>query len=144
VRILLDTSVLVAAMLATHPAHRRALAWLQRIRQGADVGLISAHSLAELYAVLTRLPAQPRFTPEIARHVIQAEVLTVFQVVPLTANDYEAVIDHLASLGATGGAVYDALILRAAEIAGADRIVTLNERDFRRIYPALADRIVVP
>jgi len=36
------------------------------------------------------------------------------------------------------------LILKAAEIAGADRIVTLNDRDFRRIYPALADRIVVP
>jgi len=78
VRILLDTSVLVAAMLVTHPAHHRAIAWLQRIRQGSDTGPVSAHSLAELYAVLTRLPVQPRFTPEVARQMIATNVLDLF------------------------------------------------------------------
>jgi predicted nucleic acid-binding protein len=38
-RILLDTSVLVAAMIEAHPMHERALPWLQRVQDGQDVGL---------------------------------------------------------------------------------------------------------
>lgn len=44
----------------------------------------------------------------------------------------------------SGGAVYDALILRVAVNANVDQIVTLNLRHFRRIAPALADRIAEP
>ena len=49
-RVFLDTSVLVAGMLKGHPRHTVALSWLQRIQQRIDVGLVAAHSLAELYA----------------------------------------------------------------------------------------------
>lgn len=54
-RVLLDTSVLVAAMVEAHPAHERALPWLQRVEAGIDSGVVAAHSVAELYAVLTTL-----------------------------------------------------------------------------------------
>jgi predicted nucleic acid-binding protein len=60
VRILLDTSVLVAAMVEAHPAHMRALPWLQKAQGGTDTWLVAAHSLAELYAILTTLPVRPR------------------------------------------------------------------------------------
>ena len=52
--------------------------------------------------------------------------------------------DHLTDLGIAGGAVYDALLLHAAWKSNVDRVVTLNAHDFRRVYPALADRIVSP
>ena len=51
---------------------------------------------------------------------------------------------RLSGLGIVGGAVYDALILRAAANARVDQVVTLNEGDFRRVYPELGDRIVSP
>ena len=84
--ILLDTSVLVAAMVESHPAHARAL----------------------------------------------------------PGEDYAAVIDHLSNTSIIGGATYDALILHTAAKADADQVVTLNTRDFQRVYPDLADRIVTP
>ena len=53
-------------------------------------------------------------------------------------------LDHLAALEIAGGVVYDALLLHVAWQAGADQVVTLNARGFRRVHPALADRIISP
>jgi predicted nucleic acid-binding protein len=64
--------------------------------------------------------------------------------VALSDEDYTAVISHLAEVGISGGVTYDALILFAAQKAKAAQVVTLNEKDFRRIYPELADKIVSP
>jgi predicted nucleic acid-binding protein len=144
VRILFDTSVLVAAMVESHPAHTRALPWLQRVKGGTDTGLVAAHSLAELYAILTTLPVRPRILPTVAQQLIKCNILDVFEVVFLSDKDYAAVIDHLADLGIVGGATYDALILHAASKANVDQVVTLNETDFCRVYPDLADKIVSP
>jgi len=143
-KILLDTSVLVAALVEEHPMHGRALSWLIRIKERADIGIVAAHTIAELYAVLTRLPFQPRISPSLAQHLIQQDVLVNCQVVVLSQQDYEAVVTHLAQVGIVGGAVYDALILYAAAKADVDRIVTLNKNDFCRIYPDLADKVSVP
>ena len=142
--VLLDTSVLVAAMIESHPVHEQALPWLQRVQDGTEIGLVAAHSLAELYAILTTLPVQPHIPPAVAWQLIQHNVLNRFEVVFLSDEDYVAVIDHLSDVGIVGGATYDALILYAAAKASADRVVTLNERDFRRIYPDLVDKIISP
>jgi len=109
VRILLDTSVLVAAMIEAHPAHAQGLLSLHRVKDREDTGLVSAHSLAEMYAVLTTLPLQPRIPPAMAQELIKRNVLDILEVVPLSDKDYVAVIDHLSSLGFVGGANYDAL-----------------------------------
>src|SRR5437899_4686508 len=101
---LLDTSVLVAAMVESHPAHDRALPWLQRVRDGSDAGLVAAHSLAELYAILTTLPVRPRISPATAGELIRTNVLAYFEVVSLDAADYAEVIQRLESLDIQGGA----------------------------------------
>ena len=141
---LLDTSVLVAAIVEGHPAHPVALPWLQRVQQGLETGVVAAHSLAELYAVLTRLPVHPRISPLLAVQLIRTNVLATCEIEALIASDYPALLDHLAGLGIAGGAVYDAILLHTAQKAGVDRIVTLNEADFRRVYPALAGKVVSP
>lgn len=143
-KVLLDTSVLVAAMIEAHPAHEKSLLWLQRIKQGSDSGLVSAHSVAELYAILTTLPMKPRISPLVAYNLIQRNVFDLCEVLPLSAEDYSAVIKHLSEEGITGGVTYDAVILYAAITGKADRVVTLNEGDFRRIYPQMAEQIVSP
>ena len=54
-RALLDTSTLIAAMLPDHVHHAHALPWLAQAKAGAFEFVCSGHSLAEIYAVLTRL-----------------------------------------------------------------------------------------
>jgi predicted nucleic acid-binding protein len=71
VKILLDTSVLIAAMVEAHPAHDRALPWLKRVNRGPDHGFVAAHSLAEVYSILTTLPVQPKISPNDAHQLIQ-------------------------------------------------------------------------
>lgn len=143
-RVMLDTSVLVAAMVEAHPAHQRALPWLQRARRKETTALVASHSLAELYAVLTRLPVYPPISPGLAWRLIRDIVLASLEVVPLSEGDYLAVLEHLAETEVTGGATYDALIAHAASKAQVDQLVTLNEQDFRRVYPELSERIVAP
>jgi len=143
-KILFDTSVLVAAMVEAHPAHERALPWLQRIKAGTDVGVVAAHTIAELYAVLSVLPVQPRISPAIANKLIQQDVFDICEIVTLSEQDYNSVLKHLSESNIVGGATYDAVILHTAFKVEIDRIVTLNKKDFVRIYPGIADKIILP
>ncbi|MDW8289532.1 MAG: PIN domain-containing protein [Armatimonadota bacterium] len=58
-RVLLDTSVLVSAVVEAHPRHEWSLNWLKRAHHSEIEAVVSAHSLLEMYAVLTRLPLHP-------------------------------------------------------------------------------------
>ena len=62
-RALLDTSTLIAAMLPDHVHHAYALPWLAQAKAGAFEFACSGHSLAEIYAVLTRLKRTPPIRP---------------------------------------------------------------------------------
>lgn len=143
-RVFFDTSLLVAAVVEGHPAHAVAFPWLQRVKDKTDTGIVAAHSLAEMYAVLTRLPVRPSISPEVAREIIIANVLETCEIVVLTADDHVRLLHHLTDQKIAGGPVYDTLVLYAAWKADIDQVVTLNPNDFRRVYPALADRIVSP
>ena len=143
-KVLLDTSVLVAAIVEAHPRHERGLAWLKRVVTGQDQGVVAAHSLAELYAVLTTLPVYPPISAWEAKELIQRNVIEHLELVSLNGREYQEVIEHLTALGIVGGAVYDALILRSGVKAGVDLVVTFNEKDFQRIYPELAGKVVSP
>ncbi len=131
-------------MVEAHPAHERGKTWFNRVTSGADKGLVAAHSLAELYSILTTLPVQPPISASDALQLIQQNVVEKLEIVPLSSEDYFQVIEQLAEIGIVGGATYDALILRAAANAKVDLVVTLNEKDFRRVYPSLADKVVAP
>jgi predicted nucleic acid-binding protein len=141
---LLDTSVLVAALVESHPMHARAHPWLDRAIGGEFDWAVAAHSLAELYHVLTAYPVRPRIPPEIARQLIQENIAKKATVVALTATDYMVVVQRMAAMNLAGGVIYDALILRAAERAGVDRVVTFNVDDFRRLWPDGAAKILAP
>ncbi|MEW6348081.1 MAG: PIN domain-containing protein [Thermodesulfobacteriota bacterium] len=143
-KVLLDTSLLVAAMVEAHPAHQRALPWLQGVKDGTHKGFVAAHSIAELYAVLTTLPVQPRIPPVVASRLIQRNVITVCDVVALSQEDYAAMPAHVSASRIVGGTIYDALILYAAIKTHVDRVVTLNEKDFRRVFPHFGDRVCGP
>ena len=143
-RVLFDTSVLVAALVRAHPTHDRAQDWLSRALSSELEYLVSAHTLVELYSVLTRLPTRPRIQPGLALSLIRENVEEPAKVVTLGVSDHRSALRRAAELGLSGGVIYDMLITTAARKAEADTLLTLNPGDFRRTWPAGADRIRVP
>ena len=135
---LLDTSTVVACIYAAHPQH----AWALEQRHRAEAVVLSAHSLAEVYKVVTGHP-RIRFTPELALQTV-ADLAAQSRVIPLTAGDYQAALTRCARLGLSGSVIFDALIAQAALKAEAGAIVTLNPRDFLRLGDDVRALVVSP
>lgn len=47
-------------------------------------------------------------------------------------------------MGFSGGVIYDALIVHAAEKSNVDRILTFNEKHFQRVCPPEGPLLLVP
>ena len=106
-RVFLDTSVLVAAVVLKHESHPRAFPLLERVQNGKDEGFVAAHSLAEMYAILTSL----------------------------AGNDYASLIREAAVVGIQGGTIYNAVLLKSAEKSNPERVFTLNLKHFLAVAP---------
>ncbi len=143
-KVLFDTSVLVASFVQQHPQHASAVAWLKRATSGEIDFFVSSHTLLELYSVLTRAPFVPRIGPEQAARMIAHNVANRATVVALTAADTIDLITQLATTGVTGGTTYDAIIVKCAEKAAVDSLLTLNPRDFLKLLPDNSIQIIDP
>ena len=140
VKILFDTSVLVAAILVKHPHHFPCCSWLEKVKISQIEGFIVTHTLAELFSVISSFPSQPRFSPQ---RLIQ-ENLKEFQIISLTEYDYYEAIENMVNLGFTGGAIYDSLIAYSALKIEADKILTLNAKHFLRLGDSISELVEVP
>lgn len=144
-KIFLDSNVLIAAIVEKHESHARAFRILDRVQNGRDEGVISAHSLAEVYSVITKAPPPIRHTSEQALLSIEGNIVRFFETISLTGHDYAAVIRDAALAGIQGGTIYDAVLLNCAAKAGVEKILTLNLRHFENIAPGkLRAKITVP
>jgi predicted nucleic acid-binding protein len=144
VKLFFDTSVLVAASVRSHEHHVGAKSAVERVTSGEDDGFLGAHSLAEVYAVLTRLPVAPRIQSGEAAKIVEENLAKTMKVQALGSSDYLNAIRNAASRGISGGAIYDLLLLAAAEKTAAERIYTFNVHEFRKLAPQIADRIMAP
>jgi predicted nucleic acid-binding protein len=143
--IFFDTTVLVAASAQSHPHYAQARPALLRVAAGEDKGFMGLHSIAELYATLTRLPVQPRIHPVEAARIVTDNILPHFKVVPLIKEDYLSALNTMAGGGWSGGKIYDALLLRCASRCPVERVYTFNLRDFQQLAPAgLEEKICAP
>ncbi|MFZ0279561.1 MAG: PIN domain-containing protein [Candidatus Sulfotelmatobacter sp.] len=122
-----DSSVLVPALLPEHEHHARSFAVFAAARP-KNAGC-AAHSLAEVYATLTRYPGKQRLSAESADLLVQ-EIEHRFTLVWLDAAEYCSAIRRIARQGIVGGAVYDGLVAACALKAGADHLYTWNVRHF--------------
>ena len=143
-KIFFDTSVLVAAFVNAHPRHANCLPWLQKVKKKEIEGIISVHSLIEIYSILTKLPLSPRINPALALNLIKENILEDFELVTYGKKDYINLLDELSRGDIAGGASYDGLILNAAKKVTADKILTLNVNDFIRVCPQLVRIISEP
>ena len=141
----LDTSVLVAAVVQKHASHAAAFTMLERVQNGRDEGFVSAHCLAEMYAVLTKLPPPFRHSPEQALLSIEENVVKYFKTISLTGLEYAGLLREAALAGIQGGTIHDAVLLKCAAKSAAQRIYTFNVKHFAAIQPnAAAADIVAP
>lgn len=136
-----DTSVLVAAALATHQQHHRSVAAFA----GADreTGCCAVHTLAELYATLTRIPGKQRIVSDQALLFLD-EVEERLELVYLNTREYRRAINQAARHGVLGGTIYDALLGQCALKAGATKILTWDVGDFQRLGPEVAAKVRTP
>ena len=127
-----DTSVLVGAFYGDHPRHTACLRLLEDASKRTH--FCAAHAMAELYAVMTRLPVRPRITPEQGLLFVE-NVRDNLSVVTLSAAEQFEATAEAARRGLGGARVYDLLTLKCAVKAGAERVYALNLPEFTRLAP---------
>ncbi len=140
-KVALDTSVIVAAVVEGHPHHARA-SWWMRTRQKLE-RIASWHAYAEVWAVLTALPIEPRVSGEVAAAVLERVRRSVGFVAPRSAT-YPSAVARCNARALRSGAVYDALHLVTAEGEAAELFLTFNVEDFVRLAEPGGPRIVAP
>jgi len=143
-KILFDTSVIIAALVESHPMHHRAFPWLKRAKERHFELIVAGHSIAELYAVLSTLPTKPRISPAAAWRLIHENIEAIGKIVSLTAAEYSSVIKKISERGLVGGITYDAMIAKVAEKSKVEQILTLNPDHFKRVRPGGEKIIVSP
>lgn len=137
----LDTSVLVAAFNTSHRHHQPSFDLLRRCdKKHACCG---AHSLAEVYATLTGMPAPHRADPDHVMLFIK-DVRDRLSLVALDEREYLQTLEASAAAGLASGAIYDSLLGHCALKAGAKAIYTWNTKDFLRLPPSIASCVKTP
>lgn len=142
--VLFDTNVLIAALVTLHPHHTGCRVWMEAAIHGRIQLVVSCHSLAEFYRVLTSMKASPQFTTRQVWQLLSDPILRVGTIVELTQADYLDCLQHLVTSHARGGIVFDALIVQAALKAKVDKLLTLNDKHFLQLWPDHTDEVISP
>lgn len=136
-----DTSVLVASFLDGHEQYERSFAVLADANR--KNACCAAHSLAELYATLTRLPGKLGLSVDQALLSLDS-VSERLELVSLESHEYRRAIREAANGGIVGGTIYDALLGQCALKARAAKIYTWNVGHFRMLGAEIAGKVVTP
>lgn len=118
-RLLLDTNIILNAMVSSRPQSDEAWAVLERCNGGGDMGLVTCGSLKDAYYVLSRGGHERD-----ARKTIE-QLRELLVVVPLGAEECEL------SLGSGEPDFEDGLIRACAELNDVDFILTRDKDAFK-------------
>ena len=136
-----DTSVLVPVFYADHVHHQASL--LRFIEFEKSTGCCGAHSLAEVYSTLTRMPGKHRISSEQAMLFIDS-ICERLSLIALDGEEYAKALSASAALGMVGGAIYDALLAHCAIKAQAETIYSWNARHYAQCGPEVTRRLQTP
>ena len=137
----LDTSVLVPVFYGDYVHHESSLDLF--IQFDKSTGCCGAHSLAEVYSTLTRMPGKHRISGEQAMLFI-ASIRERLSTIALDGNEYADVLAVSAARGIVGGGIYDALLAHCAIKAKAEAIYSWNGRHYSLCGPEVTQRLRVP
>jgi predicted nucleic acid-binding protein len=137
----LDTSVLVPVFYGDHIHHNPSLELFLRIDK--TTGCCGAHSLAEVFSVLTRMPGKHRISGEQAMLFITS-LRERLSIIALNGKEYGDALEEAAARGILGGSIYDAMLAHCAIKARAEHIYTWNHRHYAQCGPEVARRLQAP
>ena len=137
----LDTSVLVPVFYGDHVHHEASLSLFLQFDK--STGCCGAHSLAEVYSTLTRMPGKHRISGEQAMLFI-GSIRERLSVVALDGDEYCEALEKAAALGIVGGGISDAMLAHCAVKAEADAIYTWNMRQYALCGQEVGDRLLRP
>jgi len=141
VKAFFDSSVLVPVFYGDHEHHDRSIAAFKKHPKAqASCG---AHTLAEVYSALTRMPGRHRISAEQAILFVEnlRERLTV---ISLDAEEYWQGLKKYADLGVVGGTIYDAMLGHCALKVKAETIYSWNTKHYEQLGPDIAKRLQTP
>jgi predicted nucleic acid-binding protein len=136
-----DTSVLVPVFYGDHVHHQASLALF--IPFDKSTGCCGAHSLAEVYSTLTRMPGKHRISGDQALLFI-GSIRERLSIVALSGDEYGGALEAAAALGIVGGGIYDAMLAHCAIKARAEAIYSWNGRHYGQCGPEVTRRLQTP
>jgi predicted nucleic acid-binding protein len=133
--ILLDSSILVAAIADDHRNHDSVTEALRRDEET----LVYDHSFLEAYRVLTFPNLERGGFARTGTHTVQSlrGISQYSRILSLTADDRLQGLTQFAARNVISARIYDAMIGHAGIVHGVRRIMTLNGKNFRSLFPAL-------
>jgi predicted nucleic acid-binding protein len=136
-----DTSVLVPVFYGDHVHHEASLAVF--VQYNKSSGCCGAHSLAEVFSTLTRMPGRHRISGAQAMLFV-GDICDRLSLVTLDGDEYLNALQASSDLGVVGGGIYDALLAWCAIKAQADTIYSWNARHYRQCGPEVTRRLQKP
>jgi predicted nucleic acid-binding protein len=136
-----DTSVLIPLFYRDHVQHSPSQELF--IQFNKSNGCCGAHSLAEVYSTLTRMPGKRRISGEQAMLFI-GNIRDRLSIVALDGEEYAEALHTSAVRGIAGGAIYDAVLAHCALKSKAQTIYTWNIRHYAICGQEVASRLRTP
>ena len=136
-----DTSVLVPVFYGDHVHHKASLDLFVKFQKAT--GCCGVHSLAEVYATLTRMPGKHRISSEQAMLFI-GSICERLTIIALDGDEYAGALEASAARGIVGGSIYDAMLAHCAVKARAEAIFIWNARHYALCAPEVTQRLRMP
>lgn len=134
-----DSSVLIEALDGGDPDHDACRKLLLSGRLHAR-----PHALSETFSTLTGGRLAIRISSNDAATILRQQMAPRLKITELSESDLLDAYDECQRRGVCGGAIYDFLHLVAARKAGAKRLYTLNQDDFKSFHRPGDPEIVLP
>jgi predicted nucleic acid-binding protein len=140
-RAFFDTSALVPVFYGDHVHHKPSLD--RFIQFDKTTGCCGAHSLAEVYSTLTRMPGKHRISAEQAMLFISS-IRERLSIIALTGDEYADALQAFSGLGIVGGGISDAMLAQCAVKTKAKIIYTWNNRHYAMCGPEIVAILRAP
>ncbi|NJP08787.1 MAG: type II toxin-antitoxin system VapC family toxin [Leptolyngbyaceae cyanobacterium RU_5_1] len=140
--VFLDAGLFIGALMSGDPRHLEAGSIVESARRGDFVACTSVGVLAEVYAALTWVGAQPPQTPEVASYAVRLliENPSAIRVLETGADAGSKMLELAANHQLTARRIHDARHAATALVAGVRQVYTYDIVDWQVFQP---DGIVI-
>ena len=126
---LIDTSILVAAIIANEPFHTEC----DQLLDQPEMGLYT-HGLTEAFSTLTSGRKSFKMRPSLASSILEEDYAPFLSFISLSPTETLRAMRDAEARGVRGGAIFDYLHLVAARKANATTLYPLNVSHFRSFH----------